>query len=60
MLDALFLGKKELPPQDVVGAAAPAASPAARLEAVETQFPEPPQPLPPAFTEPKRPEVMTE
>jgi penicillin-binding protein 2 len=60
MLDALFMGKKELPPQDVAGAAAPAASPAARLEAVETQFPEPPQPLPPAFTEPKRPEVMNE
>ncbi|MGE4264807.1 MAG: penicillin-binding protein 2 [Desulfovibrio sp.] len=56
MLDALFLGKKELPPQDVAGAAEPAASPAARLEAVETQFPEPPQPLPPAFTEPQKPQ----
>jgi len=54
MLDALFLGKKELPPQDVVGAAEPASSPAARLEAVETQFPEPPQPVPPAFIEPQK------
>lgn len=52
MLDALFLGKKELPPQDVAGAAEPAASPAARLEAVETQFPEPPQALSPAFVDP--------
>lgn len=49
MLDALFMGKRELPPQDVVGAQSPTASPAARLEAVETQFPEPPLPLPPGL-----------
>jgi len=60
MLDALFLGKKELPPQDVAGAAEPAASPAARLEAVETQFPEPPQALPPAFVDPPRQEAAPE
>lgn len=43
MLDALFLGKKELPPTDVEGAARPAA-PAARVavDAVEPQFPDPP------------------
>lgn len=57
MLNALFMGKKELPPQDIAGAERPAASPAARLEAVETQFPDPPLPVPPAFTEPARPEV---
>ncbi|MDP2849000.1 MAG: penicillin-binding protein 2 [Humidesulfovibrio sp.] len=57
MLDALFMGKKELPPQDVAGAASPAASPAARLEAVETQFPEPPLPVPPAFNELQRKEI---
>lgn len=60
MLDALFLGKKELPPQDIAGAAEPAASPAARLEAVETQFPEPPQALPPAFVDPPRQEAPPE
>ncbi|SNS20060.1 peptidoglycan glycosyltransferase [Humidesulfovibrio mexicanus] len=49
MLNALFLGKRELPPQDIAGAESPAESPAARLEAVETQFPEPPQPMPPSF-----------
>jgi penicillin-binding protein 2 len=40
MIDALFMGKKELPPQDTSGVEGPA-SPAARLNAVETQFPEP-------------------
>jgi penicillin-binding protein 2 len=43
MLDALFLGKKELPPRDVAGAERPA-EPAARVavDAVEPQFPDPP------------------
>jgi len=42
MLDALFLGKKELPPRDVAGAELPA-EPAARMavDAVEPQFPDP-------------------
>lgn len=40
MIDALFLGKKELPPKDTAGVEGPA-SPAARLDAVDTQFPEP-------------------
>ncbi|PKN06894.1 MAG: penicillin-binding protein 2 [Deltaproteobacteria bacterium HGW-Deltaproteobacteria-8] len=43
MLDALFLGKKELPPRDVAGAERPA-EPAARVavDAVEPQFPDMP------------------
>ncbi|MBU1039516.1 MAG: penicillin-binding protein 2 [Proteobacteria bacterium] len=43
MLDALFLGKKELPPRDVAGAERPA-EPAARVvvDAVEPQFPDVP------------------
>ena len=42
MIDALFLGKKELPPLDVVGAERPA-EPAARLavDPVEPSFPDP-------------------
>lgn len=43
MLDALFLGKKELPPRDVAGAERPA-EPAARVavDPVEPQFPDMP------------------
>lgn len=41
MMDALFMGKRELPPKDITDR--PAETPAARLEAVETQFPDPPQ-----------------
>lgn len=42
MLDALFLGKKELPPRDIEGAERPA-EPAARVavDPVEPQFPDP-------------------
>ncbi len=42
MLDALFLGKRELPPTDTTGAERPA-EPAARyaIEPVEPQFPDP-------------------
>jgi penicillin-binding protein 2 len=41
MLDALFLGKKELPPRDVEGAERPS-EPAARVavDAVEPHFPD--------------------
>jgi len=46
MLDALFMGKKELPPKDLEGAERPANAPP-HLDAVEPQFPEPPQELPP-------------
>ncbi len=46
MLDALFLGKRELPPQDLAGAERPA-EPAKRLtlDAVEPKFPDLPQEL---------------
>ena len=41
MLNALFLGKKELPPRDVEGAERPS-EPSARVgvDAVEPQFPD--------------------
>ncbi|MDR3640932.1 MAG: penicillin-binding protein 2 [Humidesulfovibrio sp.] len=41
MLDALFMGKRELPPKDLEGAERPVDVPA-RLDTVEPQFPEPP------------------
>jgi len=46
MLDALYLGKRELPPKDVVGAERPVEGPP-RIDTVETQFPEPPVEEPP-------------
>jgi len=45
MIDALFMGKRELPPKDLEGAERPAGP--ARLDTIEPQFPEAPVVEPP-------------
>ncbi|OIO00966.1 MAG: penicillin-binding protein 2 [Desulfovibrionaceae bacterium CG1_02_65_16] len=46
MINALFIGKRELPPKDLEGGERPANGPAP-IDTVEPQFPEPPIPEPP-------------
>jgi penicillin-binding protein 2 len=52
MIDALFMGKRELPPKDLEGAERPVNA-TQRIDTVETQFPEPPLPEPPQEAAPQ-------